>query len=216
MALENPAWVPCLFRRSGAGVPIAFRVEIEVAGHHRFPQIGKPVDRSHRRESRPDRRLGGGFPVFPLLLFLQRGLEVLDILVNANAPGKAAGVDHIVDLPAGNPASFSRFKHGEEDLLAERGDVGIFFLGIPVEEEEIARRNVPQLGVVIGNTQRIGALRVDHQQDVLRTAGCPRTVRGGEANRQAGEHGREPQDRFGVKGATGKEDHSEAQEVLEK
>ena len=74
-------------------------------------------------------------------------------LVERDSPGKVAGIDHVIDLVGQMPV-VDGLEHGAENFPAEGVNVGRLRLRVPAKIEQIVGRNLPQVGIVIGDRER--------------------------------------------------------------
>ena len=162
--------------------------QFEISGTfrgHSLPKVRQPRQRTDGCELFGPLDLGGRLLLLQLafrcslrLLVLLHSLgELFDVVVERDSPGKVAGIHHVINLVGQMPV-VDGLDHGAENFPAERVNIGRLRLRVPAKVEQIVGRNLPQVGIVIGDRERVLALRIDHQQHVLRsTAGqrrcCP-------------------------------------------
>jgi hypothetical protein len=161
-------------RTVGAGraeVAVARRIEpVRPAALH------GGVEHRHARE-----RAGGKLEHLLLRQFGGQFGGVID------PPGKAAGVDDLVDLRS-EPTGVDGPQDRLQDLGAEAADGHALVAVLPGKHEHVARRHLPQRRVGVGDGKAVGTRRIHDQQHVLRpTAGPGR--RGGEDRGQQADGG---------------------------
>ncbi len=129
---------------------VAHAEQIRILEHHQLPKIRQRIQRADRRQ-------------------MFRKLLAADFSLETDGIGEIARIHDVIDLIGQTPV-VDGLQHRTEQPIAKLLNFDLLEAAVPIDVEQIVRRNLPQADEFVGHCLRSPTGRIHDHQDIFRTA----------------------------------------------